>query len=101
MTRRSALAFLTGIMGFAACVSAQPTITSLGSGTPLSVSNPTGGIIYIGGAGVATTAPARWTLNGTSLSVSEIAGLVGSGYMSANGAYLTGGIVNGPTRFAI
>jgi len=79
----------------------QPTLTSLGTGTPLGVSNPQGGTVYIGGAGGTGTANVtRWALNGAGLTLSD-AGTPGNGYISADGRYLATSILNGPTRFAI
>ena len=40
---------------------AQPAITSLGGGGPVSVTNSIGGTIYIGGSGLFSTAADRWS----------------------------------------
>ena len=53
------------VCALAGLASAQPTLTSLGSGSPLSVTNLTGGSYIIGGSGQSTTAAARWTLTGS------------------------------------
>jgi hypothetical protein len=95
------LAAAAAICAMAGSAFAQPTITSLGAGIPLGVSNNTGGSYYIGGSGMITTAADRWTLTGSTLTAVEISGSNGQGYISADGAYIATGIVNGPTRFAI
>src|SRR5262245_28403847 len=77
----------------AICAQGQPTITSLGSGIPLGVTNNAGGNTYISGSGVNTTAAARWTLNGSTLTVTEIGGS-GGGLISADGQYETGVFAN-------
>jgi hypothetical protein len=76
---------------------AQPAITSLGGGNPTSVTNSIGGTIYIGGSGLLSTAADRWSLTGSTLSVTEIGGAGGS-VLSADGQFATGLFANtGPT----
>src|SRR5258708_5874603 len=85
-----ALGALACAAGLAA---AQPTITSLGSGVPSSVTNNLSGSTYVGGAGMQTTAAARWTLTGSTLSAAEIGGN-GGGLVSADGQFATGLLLN-------
>ena len=76
-------------MTLAWCAGAQPTITSLGSGTPLSISNQTGGVYYVGGLGVSSATAARWAFDGSTLSVTELAGTAaGGGWISQDGSIL-------------
>jgi hypothetical protein len=76
--------------GLVACAAnfavAQPTITSLGSGGPNSVTNNIGGSYLVGGSGMTTTAADRWTLTGSTLTPAEVGGS-GGGLISADGAY--------------
>jgi hypothetical protein len=72
---------------------AQPTITSLGSGTPYCVSNLTGGNYYVSGSGIVTTAVGRWVFNpgSSTITTSELGGAVGAyAGMSSDGAYQLG-----------
>lgn len=79
---------------------AQPQIVSLGSGGPNSVTAETAGTYYIGGSGVSAAAGGRWTLTGSALSASNIAGSVGgAGFVSADGAYAVVLIPNSPRIF--
>jgi hypothetical protein len=81
------------VCALAGIASAQPTITSLGSGTPTGVSNPTGGIYYVSGTGIVTTQVGRWvfTPGVSSLSTSELGG-AGNAFpaISGDGAYQLG-----------
>jgi hypothetical protein len=90
-----AIAVLAGLAGSAM---AQPTITSLGSGGPLSVSNNIGGSYYVGGSGINSTAAARWTVTAGGITSQEISGTVGSGWMSADGTHLTALVTNSNPR---
>src|SRR5215475_9598088 len=93
MSMKSTSLALAFLLSAAYCAQGQPTITSLGSGVPLGVTNNAGGTIYISGAGVSTTAAARWTLNGSTLTATEIGGS-GGGMMSADGQYVAGVFAN-------
>lgn len=79
---------LTAVLALALSAGAQPSIVSLGSGSPLSISNPQGGVYFVGGSGVTTAAAARWIVNPASLSVSELAGSNGSGFISDDGSIM-------------
>ncbi len=95
------IATLAMVCGLALPAFAAPTITALGSGTPLKVSNSAGGTILIGGGGIGNVLNAgRWSLTGNTLSAT-IAGGTGGGYMSEDGAYLTGIFLNNGISFPI
>ncbi|MFA6043873.1 MAG: hypothetical protein WC718_02710 [Phycisphaerales bacterium] len=80
---------LSATLCLALSAGAQPSITSLGSGSPLSISNQTSGVFYIGGSGISTTAAARWSFNGSTVTVSELAGSNGGGgFISSDGSIL-------------
>src|SRR5258706_16429187 len=74
MARSLGLMALGALACAAGLAAAQPTITSLGSGVPSSVTNNLSGSTYVGGAGMQTTAAARWTLTRSSLSAGGIGG---------------------------
>ncbi len=79
---------------------AQPTITSLGGGVPIGVTNSLSGTYYIGGSGLSTASAARWTLTGSTLVGTEIGGTGGGGYISQDGRFQTGQWLNtGPQIF--
>ncbi len=97
LNRSLVLALLVGTAGVA---SAVPSLTSLGSGTPLGVTNSIGGTYYMGGSGLSTNAACRWTLTGSTLTAVEIGGTGGSGFISADGLFQTGSFLNtGPQIF--
>lgn len=89
------------ILGLAAIVAATgaasgvPTITSLGGGVPQGVTNSLSGTIYISGSGLVTAGGARWTLTGGTLSGFDLGG-TGGNYISADGAFQIGTILNNP-----
>src|SRR5881394_2772582 len=89
-----ALGALACAAGLAA---AQPTITSLGSGSPSSVTNNLSGSTFVGGGGMQTTAADRWTLSGSTLTAAEIGGS-GGGLVSADGQYATVLLPNSSSR---
>ncbi len=96
LNRCLVLALLVGTAGVA---SAVPSLTSLGSGTPLGVTNSLSGTYYIGGSGLSTGAAARWTLTGTTLTATEIGGN-GGGPISADGLFQVASTLNtGPQIF--
>src|SRR4051794_38535017 len=72
----------------AGSASAQPALTSLGSGTPISVTNNLGGTYYIGGT-AGSGGIGRWTLTGSTMTPSSIGGNAG-GYMSSDGLFQVG-----------
>ncbi|MBI1189596.1 MAG: hypothetical protein GC200_02805 [Tepidisphaera sp.] len=88
ITRATVGLSVSAALGLALSAGAQPSIVSLGSGGPASISNPQGGVYYVGGAGVSTTAAARWVVNGSSLSVTELAGSNGGGLISDDGSVI-------------
>ncbi|GJQ30137.1 MAG: hypothetical protein HBSAPP03_20210 [Phycisphaerae bacterium] len=72
----------------AGTASAQPTITSLGTGSPAGVTN---GGTHISAGGV------RWIYNAGTYSYESIAGFAsGGGMMSTDGVYYAGTILNNP-----
>ncbi|HEX2838628.1 MAG TPA: hypothetical protein VHN77_10920 [Phycisphaerales bacterium] len=71
---------------------AQPTITSLGSGTPQGVSNPVSGTTYISGSNGQAV---LWTLNGATLTQTAMGG-AGGGRISADGANFVGTALHSP-----
>jgi hypothetical protein len=85
-------------IGMVACTAglaaAQPTITSLGGGSPSSVTNNLSGSFYVGGAGMQSAAADRWTLSGSTLTAGEIGGS-GGGLVSADGQYAIVLVPNG------
>jgi hypothetical protein len=89
-------ASLATLLALAGAAAAQPTLTTLGGGLPLRVSSNLGGTYYIGGTSTASGA-ARWTLVGSSLSVTDL-GSSGGGYMSADGSSVTGLLANDTAR---
>ncbi len=95
ITRIGAGVLVCALAGVAA---AQPTITSLGSGTPIGVSNSAGGTYYISGTSIATSqAVGRWAFTPgiSSLTTSEL-GANGNAYpaISSDGAYQLGMLPN-------
>jgi hypothetical protein len=92
---KTAISFL--IAACSATALAQPTINSLGTGVPLSVTNSQAGTVYIGGANGGTV---RWTLSGSSLTVLNTGGTGGGGFMSMDGQFQAGQLLNtGPQIF--
>ena len=95
---RAFLVAMATVAGGVFCAEAQPTLTTLGGGLPLRVTNNIGGSYYIGGTANSGGA-ARWTLTGSSLSVADLGG-GGSGYLSADGSTITGlGLNDSPRIF--
>lgn len=101
MNRKFSLLMAATIASIAGFAVAQPTLTSLGGGVPIGVTNQIGGTYYIGGAGAAGTATAsRWTLTGATLTGIEIGGTGGGGLISSDGLFQTGQWLNtGPQIF--
>lgn len=91
--------FVTILLVVTTHAMASPRIVSLGSGVPNSVTNDISGTYYIGGAGLASTSATRWTVTGTSMTITEIGGS-GSGFISMDAAYQTGLFTNaaGPNQ---
>ncbi|MBX3357708.1 MAG: hypothetical protein KF745_04695 [Phycisphaeraceae bacterium] len=81
----------TAILAAASAAVAQPQITSLGTGTPASVSNPVSGTNYI--TGTSSSSIARWTLSGGTLTLDNLGG-TGSGVTSADGSLVAGAVLN-------
>ena len=80
--------FGVGLMALVAAAGAQPAVTSLGGGVPLSVTNNLGGSIYVGGT--LSSSATRWTLTNSGLSITEAGGTGSSGYLSSNGQVQVG-----------
>ncbi len=87
---KKSLIALSLMAGTATCL-AQPTITSLGTGAPTSVTNNLGGTYYVGGSGGSVF---RWSLTGASLTQQNLGATGGGGRMSADGQFLTGQWLN-------
>ncbi|CAG0953810.1 hypothetical protein PHYC_00347 [Phycisphaerales bacterium] len=79
----AALSCVAGLAG------AQPTITSLGTGIPLGVTN---GATFVGGS---SGQAVRWTNTAGAFSYTPLGGTAG-GYMSSDGAFIGGAILNNP-----
>ncbi|MCC6322601.1 MAG: immunoglobulin domain-containing protein [Phycisphaerales bacterium] len=93
---------LIGLLAAAGVATAQPTITSLGSGSPLSVTNSLSGTYYIGGTGVVSGGAGRWAFTSSGITTADAVGSGGGGQISKDdGDFLTSLLVNGPTRWAI
>ncbi len=76
---------------------AEPTITSLGSGTPIGVSNLTGGKYYVSGSGITTTSVGRWAFTpGTGVLTATELGGTSNSYpgISVDGAFQLGLLPN-------
>ena len=87
----SAAALLACISGAAI---AQPTIVSLGTGSPLTVTNSNAGTITVGGSNGTAV---RWSLTGSTMSFTNLGGAAG-GPMSSDGLFHTAGFLNvGPS----
>ena len=89
-------AALTAMAGLA---SAQPTITALGSGVPVGMTNSIGGTYFVGAAGGTNGSPIRYSLTGSTLSQIEIGGTGGGGLISADSLFMTGSWLNDGTIF--
>jgi len=101
MTRSNTTVFLSVVaaLGLTATVKAQPTLTSLGGGSPISVTNELSGTYYIGGSGISSTAAARWSLTGATLMATEVVGSAGGGYLATDdAAFMTTLIQNGTSN---
>jgi hypothetical protein len=94
-TKMTAVALL-----LAACAStalAQPTITSLGAGLPLSVTNAQGGVVYVGGQLSNTV---RWSISSAGVVLQDTGSAGGGGQISADGLFVAGHQLNtGPQVF--
>jgi len=100
--RLSVAACLTLVAGAASSALAVPTLTTLGGGTPLSVTNEIGGTNFIGGSSASGAAANRWSLTGAVLSSFTVPDSMGGGELSLDdGAYITSMVLNGPTRWAV
>ncbi|MBL9000442.1 MAG: hypothetical protein JNK25_04830 [Phycisphaerae bacterium] len=87
---------IISIAALAGTAAAQPSLTSIGSGSPSSVTNSIGGTIFIGGSGFGSGS-SRWSVTGGVISGQDLGGS-GGGFVSANGAAHTGFFPNtGPT----
>jgi hypothetical protein len=99
---RLALTAMAAVCGLAASAHAVPTLTTLGGGTPLSVTNEIGGTIYIGGSSPSSAGAARWSLTGSALTSIVVPDSMGGGELSLDdGAFITSMVINGPTRWAV
>jgi len=100
--RLSVAACLTLVAGAASSALAVPTLTTLGGGTPLSVTNEISGTNYIGGSSASSAGAARWSLTGAALTSFTVPDSMGGGEVSLdNGAFITSMVLNGPTRWAV
>lgn len=100
MNRKFSMLMAASIASIAGLAVAQPTLTSLGGGVPLGVTNEISGTRFIGGSGLSSAAAARWSLTGATLTGMEIGGPGGGGYISADGLFQTGQHLNtGPQIF--
>jgi hypothetical protein len=89
---RTASAFV--IAAAASACLAQPTITSLGSGVPLDITNNLSGTYFMGGS---SGGARRWQLTGSSLTIVDISSAGGGGQMSSDGQYMVGHWLNDGT----
>src|SRR5690349_10860911 len=97
MARSLRLMALGAVACAAGLAAAQPTLTSLGSGSPNSVTNNLSGTQYVGGANITTNVAGRWSLSGSTLTATDIGG-VGSGLVSADGQWETVLVPNNSPR---
>jgi hypothetical protein len=75
---------------------AQTTLTSLGSGLPLSVTNSQAGTVYVGGS---ISSAVRWAVTSSGVVSQDLGGAAG-GALSADGLFATGQLLNtGPQIF--
>ncbi len=97
MKRITRIGAAVSVCALAGVALAQPTITSLGSGTPQGVSNLTGGTYFVSGTGIVTTQVGRWALTpGSSLLTTTELGATGNAYptISSDGVYQLGVLPN-------
>ncbi|MBS0196654.1 MAG: immunoglobulin domain-containing protein [Planctomycetes bacterium] len=93
MVRISHQTCAAALLALSGLALAQPSITSLGGGVAVSVTDNIGGAYYLGGSGAATTAACRWVLGPSGLTLTEIGG-AGPGYMSTDGSIIAGTMLN-------
>ncbi|MCC6951195.1 MAG: hypothetical protein IT433_07080 [Phycisphaerales bacterium] len=93
------IAVTAALSAIAGLASAQPTITALGSATPVRMTNSIGGTYFVGANGGANGSPVRYSLSGSTLTQIDIGGTGGGGQISADSLFMTGNWLNDGTIF--